>query len=126
MNVAVVVVAAVAAFAFSAVYYIALRQRAAALSAPWAQRARPPRWRVPLELARSLVVASAVAASGHGADQQHDREGDPEGQAEPDRAHRIRDPDQRHENTPLGLAAIHGGDWLAKLLIMALIMGAWR
>jgi hypothetical protein len=30
-----------------------------------------------------------------------------------------------HENVPLSLAAIHAGDWLVKLLLMALILGVW-
>ena len=29
-----------------------------------------------------------------------------------------------HENVPLALAAIHAGDWLAKLLLMSVILGA--
>ena len=31
-----------------------------------------------------------------------------------------------HENVPLMLAAIHAGDWLAKLLLMTVILGVWR
>ena len=31
-----------------------------------------------------------------------------------------------HENVPLMLAAIHAGDWLVKLLLMSLILGVWR
>jgi Protein of unknown function (DUF1761) len=31
-----------------------------------------------------------------------------------------------HENVPLALAAIHAGDWLAKLLLMSVILGSWR
>jgi hypothetical protein len=30
------------------------------------------------------------------------------------------------ENVPWKLAAIHAGDWLVKLLLMAVILGAWR
>jgi hypothetical protein len=30
-----------------------------------------------------------------------------------------------HENVPLALAAIHAGDWLAKLLLMSVILGTW-
>jgi hypothetical protein len=30
-----------------------------------------------------------------------------------------------HEGVPLTLAAIHAGDWLVKLLLMAAILGAW-
>jgi len=31
-----------------------------------------------------------------------------------------------HENVPWMLATIHAGDWLLKLLLMAVILGAWR
>ena len=31
-----------------------------------------------------------------------------------------------HENVPLMLAAIHAGDWLATLLLMTVILGAWH
>ncbi len=31
-----------------------------------------------------------------------------------------------HENVPPALAAIHAGDWLAKLLLMSVILGTWR
>jgi hypothetical protein len=30
------------------------------------------------------------------------------------------------ENTPWQLAAIHAGDWLVKLLLIAVILGVWR
>lgn len=31
-----------------------------------------------------------------------------------------------HENVPLQLAAIHAGDWLVKVLILALVPSLWR
>jgi hypothetical protein len=31
-----------------------------------------------------------------------------------------------HEGVPLVLAAIHAGDWLVELLLIAVIVGAWR
>jgi hypothetical protein len=31
-----------------------------------------------------------------------------------------------HENVPWKLAALHAGDWLAKLLIIAVIVSVWR
>jgi Protein of unknown function (DUF1761) len=31
-----------------------------------------------------------------------------------------------HENVPLMLAAIHAGDWLVKILLMTVILGVWR
>ena len=30
------------------------------------------------------------------------------------------------DNTPLGVAAIHAGDWLVKLLVIAVIAGVWH
>ncbi len=30
------------------------------------------------------------------------------------------------QNVPLALAAIHAGDWLTKLLLMSVTLGAWR
>jgi Protein of unknown function (DUF1761) len=30
------------------------------------------------------------------------------------------------EHTPVALAALHAGDWLVKILLMALILGTWR
>jgi hypothetical protein len=30
------------------------------------------------------------------------------------------------ENTPPGLAVIHGGDWLVKLLVVAVIVSVWQ
>jgi Protein of unknown function (DUF1761) len=31
-----------------------------------------------------------------------------------------------HESVPLMLAVIHAGDWLVKLLLMSVILGVWR
>ncbi len=31
-----------------------------------------------------------------------------------------------HENTPLRLAAIHAGDWLVQLLVVAVIVSVWQ
>ena len=31
-----------------------------------------------------------------------------------------------HEGVPLALAAIHAGDWLVKLLLIAVVVGVWR
>ena len=31
-----------------------------------------------------------------------------------------------HENVPWKLAAIHAGDWLAKLVILAIVVTVWR
>ena len=31
-----------------------------------------------------------------------------------------------HENVPWKLAALHAGDWLVKLLVIAVIVGVWH
>ncbi|MGW3964809.1 DUF1761 domain-containing protein [Amycolatopsis sp. NPDC005003] len=31
-----------------------------------------------------------------------------------------------HENVPARLAGLHAGDWLAKILVVAVILGVWR
>jgi hypothetical protein len=31
-----------------------------------------------------------------------------------------------HENVPFRLAALHAGDWLVKLLVIAVIVGVWH
>lgn len=31
-----------------------------------------------------------------------------------------------HENVPFRLAALHAGDWLVKLLVIAVIVGVWQ
>ncbi|MEA5364562.1 DUF1761 domain-containing protein [Amycolatopsis sp., V23-08] len=31
-----------------------------------------------------------------------------------------------HENVPVRLAALHAGDWLVKILVVAVIVGVWR
>ncbi|MFJ9784902.1 DUF1761 domain-containing protein [Amycolatopsis sp. NPDC101161] len=31
-----------------------------------------------------------------------------------------------HERVPVRLAALHAGDWLAKIAVVALVLGVWR
>jgi Protein of unknown function (DUF1761) len=31
-----------------------------------------------------------------------------------------------HENTPIRLAAVHAGDWLVKLLAVAVLVSVWQ
>lgn len=61
LNYLAIAVAAVAAFVLSSVYYTPLAKQLAALSDAYANAARPPAWKVLVELARSLVVASVLA-----------------------------------------------------------------
>jgi hypothetical protein len=111
----------------SAAWYTAWGTRLAELDEAYAGDARPPAWVLPVELARSTAVATAVAVL----------------------AGRTADTGARsavglgaglwaafpvvlltgsvvHEKVPWQQAAIHGGDWLIKLLLIAAVVGTGR
>lgn len=112
---------------FSAVWYISLRRQASGLGAAWAQRSRPPRWQVPLTLIRSLIVAVVVSWLVTSL-----RIADAAGAVGLALALWVAFPvillvgSVTQENVPWRLAAIHAGDWLAKLLIIAVMVSLWR
>lgn len=128
LNYLAIVVAAVAVFVFAAVYYSMLAGYGAKWSAAWAgEPGRPPAWQIVLELVKALVVASVIAGLVRllGIDNL---------------AHAsllgvvlwVAFPvvllvgSVTHERVPWQLAAIHAGDWLVKLLVMAVIVTIWR
>jgi hypothetical protein len=89
--------------------------------------ARPPAWKIPLELVRSFVLAYVIArlAVGMGVAGWT-------GALQLGVLLWIGFPfvlwtgAMMWENVPPKLAAIHAGDWLAKLLLIAVIVGVWR
>lgn len=115
-------------FVFAAAYYIALaepRRRLSSVAA--AQPRRPPPWLIGLELAKAIVVAAVVAGlvsvggiSGLGS------------------ALLLAIVlwvgfpvvllvgSVTQENVPWKLASIHAGDWLAKLVIISIVVTLWR
>lgn len=122
-----VLVGAVVAFLLGAGYYALVGNQLAQVSnAGTAVGAMPP-WKIVVEFLRCLVIAVVVA-----------------GLAE------IADVDEWtgglllglvlwigfpfvlwvgaviHENTPVKLAAIHAGDWLVKLIVVAVIVSGWQ
>jgi hypothetical protein len=122
-------VAVVAAFILSTAYYIAFGRQYAELRGVSAEvaAARPPAWKVLVELVRSLLVAAVVAGLADLLE--------------------ITDWDEAAllaislwvafpivllvgsviwDDVPLRLAAIHGGDWLLKLVLIAVIVGSWQ
>ncbi|MGI9083763.1 MAG: DUF1761 domain-containing protein [Aeromicrobium sp.] len=127
LNLVAVFVASAAAFVLSGFYYAILGNQLATVteSAYADESARP--WQLGAELARCLVLVTVVAglASAIGTDGWVDGlllglvlwVGFPlvlwTGAIV-------------HERTPLKLAAIHGGDWLVKLPVIAVIVSAWR
>jgi hypothetical protein len=127
LNYPAIVVAAVAVFAFAAVYYSLMAPRGARLGAAWAQRRRPPPALLALELVKALVVAAVVAGLISLIGITH-----VVGAVELAIALWIGFPvvlligSVTQENTPRETAAIHAGDWLAKLVIIAVIVTIWR
>jgi hypothetical protein len=125
-----IVVAALAAFVFSFVWYSAFGQEMAKLHPAYADAAaaaRPPAWKILVEIVRNLILAFVLArfvvllgisrltgaivlalwlwvgfpvVLWTGA--------------------------ILWENVPPKLAAIHAGDWLAKLILIAAVVGVWR
>jgi len=121
-----VLAATVAAFVLSATFYALLGNQLAQVSDAAAAGEQPPPWKIAAELLRTLVLVVVVAglAVEAGVD-------DVGGGLALGLALWIGFPlvlwtgAMLHENTPPKLAVIHGGDWLAKLLVVAVIVSVW-
>jgi hypothetical protein len=120
------VVAAVAGFVVSAIWYVGFGNELASLSAAYTETEGPPAWKMLAEFLRSLLVAYVLAhfAVRLGISRWKDM---------------LRlgawiwvfpavilAGSVIHENVPWMLAAIHSGDWLIKLLVMSAIIGVMR
>jgi hypothetical protein len=127
LNYLAIVVAAVAAFVVSSVYYIVLGKQLVELGSGAAGQKRPPAWKVPVELVRSLVVATVLAglAAKLGIE-------DWSGAVQLALATWIGFAAVLYsgsvlwENVPWKLAAIHAGDWLVKTIVIAVIVSLWH
>jgi len=124
MNYLAIIVAAVTAFLAAGGYYAALgKQLEKFSSAP----ADMPPWLLAVEVAKHLVVAAVVAgiAAGIGIT------GWPPAVLL-GLALWVGFPvilllgSVVHEKVPWRLAALHAGDWLVKLLLIAVIVGVWK
>jgi len=119
-----VLAAAALAFVLSGAYYAALGAQLARVSAADAQM---PPWKVAVELARNLVLAAVVAGLAVRGDIDEWSGGLLLGLAL-----WLAFPlvlwtgALIHENTPVRLAAIHAGDWLLKLLAVAVLVSVWQ
>jgi hypothetical protein len=122
-----VLAATIAAFALSSTYYSLFAAELAQVSEASGAGEQPPPWKLGVELLRSLTVATVVAglASQGGIDEWS-------GGLLLGLSLWIGFPVVLWtgaliwENTPWKLAALHGGDWLAKLLVVALIVSVWQ
>ena len=122
-----VAAATVAAFVISSLWYLAFGTRLAALSDAYAGSERTPVWVILVELLRSLIVAGTVAGLSS-LIHIDDLAGALALGAVlwaafplPILAGSV-----VHEATDWRLAAIHAGDWLIKLLVIAVIVSVWR
>lgn len=122
-----VLAATIAAFVLSSTYYAVFGAPLAEVSDAAATDERPPPWKLAVELLRSLVLASVVAGLA--------AQGEIDGWAGGlllGVALWIGFPlvlwtgALIHESTPWRLAVIHAGEWLAKLIVMAVIVSAWQ
>jgi hypothetical protein len=119
--------AAAASVAASAAWYTAWGDRLARLDEAYAGDAPPPAWVLPVELARSASVATAVGVLSRRT-----------GVTGPAGAVRLGlglwgafpvvllTGSVVHEKVPWQQAAIHAGDWLGKLLLVSLVVGPRR
>jgi hypothetical protein len=119
-----VLAAAALAFVLSGAYYAVLGDQLARVSATDAQM---PPWKIGVELARNLVLAAVVAGLAVRGDIDEWTGGLLLGLAL-----WLAFPlvlwtgALIHENTPVRLAAIHAGDWLLKLLAVAVLVSVWQ
>jgi hypothetical protein len=127
LNYLAIAVAAAAAVVLSTVYYTLFAKQLAVLSAAYANAARPPAWKVLVELVRSFVVATVLAGLASLLDIV-----DWAGALKLGLAMWVGFPvmllsgSVMWERVPSKLAAIHAGDWLLKLLVLSVIVSVWQ
>lgn len=127
INVLAVVVATIVVFALSGIYYTVFGTALAAVSQAAASGGSMPPWKIAAELGRSLLLATVVTGLARYAEIDGLGAGVLLGVAL-----WIGFPfvlwtgAMLHENEPLRLAAIHAGDWLLKLIVLAAIASVWR
>lgn len=125
LSVLAVGLAGLAAFVSSGAYYAVFGEQLARVSATGATDSRMPPWKLAVEVMRTLVVAAAVAGLAAVGNVNTWAEGLLLGFVL-----WVGFPLMLwigaivHEGTPMSLAVIHGGDWLVKLLLIGLIVGA--
>jgi Protein of unknown function (DUF1761) len=127
VNLLAVLAATAAAFVLSSTYYTAFAAELAQVSGASATAGQPPPWKLAVELLRSFTLSAVVA--GLAAQGEIDEWS---GGLLLGLSLWIGFPlvlwtgALIWENTPWKLAALHGGDWLAKLLVVALIVSVWQ
>ncbi|MGH3714589.1 MAG: DUF1761 domain-containing protein [Micromonosporaceae bacterium] len=127
INYLAVAVAAIACFVISAAYYIGFGKQLAALHPAYAGEASMAPWQIGVELVRNIVLALVVAGIAAAIGITNVGSG-----VLLALALFVGFPlvlwsgAVMHEKVPPKLAAIHAGDWLLKLLVIAVIVSLWR
>jgi Protein of unknown function (DUF1761) len=127
VNLLAVLAATLVAFVLSTTYYTLFAAELADVSDAAAAGEQPPPWKLGVELVRSLTLAAVVAGLA-----SQGRIDEWTGALVLGLSLWIGFPLVLWtgaiiwENTPWKLAALHGGDWLAKLLAVALIVSVWQ
>jgi hypothetical protein len=122
-----VLVATIVVFVLGSTYYAVFGAQLAEVSDAAARGERPPPWKVAAELLRGLILAAVLAGLAREGGIDHWTGGLLLGLAI-----WIGFPfllwtgAMIWENTSWKLAAIHAGDWLVKLLVVAVIVSVWR
>jgi hypothetical protein len=122
-----ILVATFVAFVLGSTYYTVLGKQLAEVSAAAATGAQPPTWKLAVELLRCLILTAVVAGlASQGAVDGWS------GGLLLGLALWIGFPfvlwtgAMTWEDTRWKLAAIHAGDWLLKLLVVAVIVSLWQ
>lgn len=122
-----ILVAAIVVFVIGFTYYAVLGEQLAKVSDAAAAGERPAPWKMAVEFSRGLILAAVIAGLASEAEIDEWTGGLLLGLAL-----WIGFPfvlwtgAVMHENTPWKLAAIHAGDWLVKLLLVAVIVSVWQ
>lgn len=122
-----VLAATVAAFISGATYYAVFGEQLAKVSDAAAGGEQPPPWMLAVELLRCLVLAAVIAGLASQGEIEEWTGGLLLGLAL-----WIGFPlvlwtgAMIHEDTPWNLAVVHAGDWLVKLLLVAVIVSVWQ
>lgn len=127
VNLVAILAAAIAAFILSSTYYPVFAAELAQVSQASAAGEQPPPWKLGVELLRSLTLVAVVAGLASRGDIDEWSGGLLLGLSLwIDFPLVLWTGAMIWENTAWKLAALHGGDWLAKLLVVALIVSVWQ
>jgi len=127
VNLLAILVSAVVVFVIGFTYYAVLGERLAEVSDAAVAGEQPPPWKMAVEFSRGLILAAVIAGLASEAEIDEWTAGLLLGLALwTGFPFVLWTGAVIHENTPVKLAAIHAGDWLVKLAVVAVIVSVWQ